>query len=115
MTYVFQRPPSTPTFPYESCRDALRAWCSSLSGRFNAWRFAYRCAADDLRRPSGDPEAELIEESEARRSAVSLGPAGMSGTGLSPKTLWLWEEYFCWKGEGIVEVCEKTVVLCVDL
>jgi hypothetical protein len=28
----------------------------------------------------------------------------MAGTGLSPKTLWLWEEYFWWKGEGIMNI-----------
>ena len=48
---LFHRLPSTPTFPYESCRDALLAACSSLSGRFRAWRLAYRWVADDLRRP----------------------------------------------------------------
>jgi hypothetical protein len=28
----------------------------------------------------------------------------MAGTALSPKTLWLWLEYFWWNGEGIEEV-----------
>ena len=100
---LFHRLPSTPTLPYESCRDALLAACSSLSGRFRAWRFAYRWVAEDLRRPTGDPDAELIEASDPRRSAFSLGASGMSGTGLSPKTLWLCDEYFWWNGEGIVE------------
>lgn len=26
----------------------------------------------------------------------------MAGTVLSPKTLWLWLEYFWWNGEGIL-------------
>lgn len=56
-----------------------------------------------LRRPStGDDGIELMDESDARLSASCLGPSGMSGTVLSPKTLWLWEEYFWWNGEGIV-------------
>jgi hypothetical protein len=55
-----------------------------------------------LRRPSGEPDAEPIEASEPRRSASCLGASGIAGTGLSPNTLWLWDEYFWWNGEGIM-------------
>ena len=43
-----------------------------------------------LRRASvGDGGDDFMEESDARRSAASLGPSGMAGIVLSPKTLWL--------------------------
>lgn len=42
-----------------------------------------------LRASVGDGGLEFMEESDARRSLVSLGPSGMAGTVLSPKTLWL--------------------------
>lgn len=40
------------------------------------------------RRASGD-EGSVMEVSEPRRWASSLGASGMAGTVLSPKTLWL--------------------------
>jgi hypothetical protein len=42
-----------------------------------------------LRASTGEDGFEFMEESDARRSVVSLGPSGMAGTVLSPKTLWL--------------------------
>ena len=40
-----------------------------------------------LRRSVGDAGPEPIEESDALRSASCLGPSGMAGVVLSPKTL----------------------------
>lgn len=64
-----------------------------------------------LRRPSGD-EGSVIELSEPRRWASSLGASGMAGIALlSPNALWLWLEYFWWNGEGImsVEMCRPDI------
>lgn len=57
-----------------------------------------------LRRWVGESGAEPTEASEALRSASCLGPSGMMGVALSPKTLWLWLEYFWWNGDGILNV-----------
>jgi len=91
-----------PGFPYISCSDCLLAILFSSWPRLRASKFANRCAAEDLRRPSGE-EAEPIDDSDDRRSASCFGPSGIAGVVLSPKTLWFWEEYFCWNGEGIVD------------
>jgi hypothetical protein len=45
---------------------------------------------------------EPMEASEPLLSASCLGPSGIATKVLSPKTLWFWEEYFWWNGEGIV-------------
>ena len=47
-----------------------------------------------LRRGSGEVPSEVVDESDALRSAFSLGASGIAGTVVSPKTLWLWDEYF---------------------
>jgi hypothetical protein len=55
------------------------------------------CEGLTLRRSDvGEPEFEFepMEASDALRSASCLGPSGIDGMVLSPKTLWLWLEYF---------------------
>jgi hypothetical protein len=89
--------------PYESCNDDLLFTLSASVGRFRASRLPNRCAAEDLRRPVGEA-GSVIDESEPRRSASCFGASGMAGVESSPKTLWLWLEYFWWNGEGIVVV-----------
>jgi len=94
----FHIEPIKPGFPYESWRLALLAVRSvSWAGLLNS---SNRFAAEALRPVELD--AELVEASEALRSASCLGPSGIAGVTKSSYTWWCWEEYFCWNGERIV-------------
>lgn len=58
---------------------------------------------------------DVIEASEPRRSVLFFGASGMAGTVLSPKTLWLCDEYFWWNGEGMMNIVVEDVCnICVD-
>jgi len=62
-----------------------------------ASRFAKRDVAEDLLRPGADDVASVDFLS------VAAAAGGSGSAGVSLKILWVWEEYFWWKGEGMLD------------
>jgi len=94
---LFQSDPTNPVLFLWSDILARRAAPSSVFGRLRASRFTKRDVAEDLLRPGADDVASLDFLS------VVAAAGGSGRAGVSLKILWFWEEYFWWKGEGMLD------------
>jgi hypothetical protein len=105
---------STSCRPSQPCHTSLADWISCshsshprASSVLRGLRICCRktgnvsCIGDNgwsyhtlLRSDVGEPELELMDDSDGLRSASCFGAVGMLGIVLSPKTLCVWLEYF---------------------